>query len=238
MQLYEAVKDRKIKPKKAWLARAEQLHTELRAEWTEGYRFRDLEPMHPARCAAEIGRFFDGEGADWSLAVDGGDAYEWVMRAVKAHRPGQIVGYGPNGTIGTGQGFAMGLWQAHKKPVLLYTGDGSFGFYAMEFETMARHDMQVICVISNDSQWGMVKLAEADRNSHEVAKGYLATDLVYRPYHEMAQLWGGYGELVTDPGEIIPAIRRAYETKKPGIINVKVNSGYPCPFTKAYGCGG
>lgn len=238
MQLYEALKDRKIEDKKDWITRAEQLHAALRSQWTQGYQFRHIEPMHPGRCANEIGNFLNGEGADWSLAVDGGDAYEWVMRAVKAHRPGQIVGYGPNGTIGTGQGFAMGLWQAHKKPVLLYTGDGSFGFHAMEFETMARHGMQVICVISNDSQWGMVKMAETDRNRDEVAKGYLATDLVYRPYHEMARIWGGYGELVTDSDEIIPAIKRACTSKKPGIINVKVNSNYPCPFTKAYGCGG
>lgn len=238
MQLYDAIKDEAVRPKKEWIMRAGHLHADLRKEWNEGYNFKDIEPMHPARCANEVGKFLNEDGADWSLAVDGGDAYEWIMRVVKAHRAGQIVGYGPNGTIGTGQGFAMGLWQAHKKPVLLYTGDGSFGFYPMEFETMARHGMQVICVISNDSQWGMVKMAETDRNSAEIAKGYIATELPYRPYHEMCRIWGGYGELVTEPTEIIPAIKRASESKLPAIINVKVNSAYPCPFTKAYGCGG
>lgn len=239
MQLYhelEAIQG--FSKRSDWSVRARVLHNALRREWIEGYEYQDITPMHPARCANEVGRFFDEEGRDWSLAVDGGDSYEWIMRAVRAHRGGQIVGYGPNGTIGTGQGFAMGLWQAHKKPVLLYTGDGSIGFYAMEFETMARHGMQVICVIENDSQWGMVKLAETDRNPEEVAKGYIATDLEYRPYHEMTNIWGGYGELVTDANEIIPAIKRAYKTGKPSIINVRVNRNFPCPFTKMYGCGG
>ena len=81
-------------------------------------------------------------------------------------------------------------------------------------------------------------MAETDRNSAEIAKGYIATELPYRPYHEMCRIWGGYGELVTEPTEIIPAIKRASESKLPAIINVKVNSAYPCPFTKAYGCGG
>lgn len=239
-QLLEAVREKTAaRDNSEWIKKATKLHGDLRQEWTEGYHFKDIIPMHPARCAAEVGKFLATEGRDWSIACDGGDAYEWMMRAVKAHRPGQIVGYGPNGTIGTGQGFAMGAWLAHKKPVLLYTGDGSIGFYAMEFDTMERHDMQIICVVANDSQWGMVKMAETMRNAAEVEKGYVATVLSYmREYHKLPLTWKGYGELVTDIDEIIPAIRRAYASGKPSIINVEVHNEYPCPFTKAYGCGG
>lgn len=239
MQLYEEIDCiNGFNRRPEWIKRAKELHAINRAEWTEGYEYADITPMHPARCAREVGKFLAEEGTDWSLAVDGGDSYEWIMRTFKAQRPGQVVGYGPNGTIGTGQGFAMGLWQAHKKPVLLYTGDGSVGFYAMEFETMARHDMQVICVIANDSEWGMVKKAETDRNPEEVEKGYIATKLEYRSYEKLAAVFGGYGESVTVIEEVIPAIRRAYQSGKPAIINVTVNADYPCPFTKAYGCGG
>lgn len=194
-----------------WIRRAQQLQEKCREEWEKGYCYPDITPMHPARCAAEVGKFLSEEGRDWSIAVDGGDAYEWIMRAVKVRRPGQIVGYASNGTIGTGQGFAMGAWYAHKKPVLLYTGDGSIGFYSMEFDTMERHGIPVICVVANDSQWGMVKMAEA---------------------------LNCYGELVTDVKEIIPAIRRAHESGKPAIINVEVDDEHPCPFTVMYGCGG
>lgn len=222
-----------------WLERAAELHAGIRAEWTEGYNFPDIMPMHPARCAVEVAKFLEAKGGDWSVACDGGDSYEWMMRAVKIHRPGQIVGYGPNGTIGTGQGFAMGAWAAHKKPVLLYTGDGSIGFYAMEFDTMERHNMQIICVISNDSQWGMVKMAETTRSASEIQKGYIATELPHmRHYEKFPEVWNGYGEVVTDVNEIIPAIERAYASGKPAIINVEVHDEYPCPFTKAYGCGG
>lgn len=238
-QLLEVIKG-KIGPcdNEEWVNRAAELHAEYRKEWDNGYQAEDMTPMHPARCANEVGKFLAEEGRDWSIAADGGDSYEWIMRAVRIHRPGQIVGYGPNGTIGTGQGFAMGAYCAHKKPVLLYTGDGSIGFYAMEFDTMARHGLQVICVISNDSQWGMVKMAETMRSADEVRKGYIATTLPHmRPYHKMAEVWDGYGELVTDINEVIPAIRRAYKSGKPAIINVEVQSVYPCPFTEAYGCG-
>lgn len=239
-QILDSVKNKVAKKMEStWPTRAEELHKAYRAEWDQGYEFGDITPMHPARCAAEVGKFLNEEGKDWSIAIDGGDSYEWIMRAVKVHKLGQIVGYASNGTIGTGQGFAMGAWCAHKKPVLLYTGDGSIGFYAMEFDTMERHGMQVICVISNDSQWGMVKMAETMRSAEEVKKGYIATTLAHlRKYEEFPKVWDGYGELVTEITEIIPAIKRAQASGKPAIINVQVHDEYPCPFTVMYGCGG
>ncbi|MDR2770538.1 MAG: thiamine pyrophosphate-binding protein [Clostridiales Family XIII bacterium] len=238
-QLLEAVcaKDAH-RPGDAWVKRAEGLHAAYRADWSAGYGFRDIKPIHPARLAAEVSRFLNEEAPDWSVAADGGDAYEWILRTVRAREPGQLVGYAANGTIGTGQGFAMGLWCARGKPVLEYTGDGSIGFYLGEFDTMARFGMQIICVVSNDAQWGMVKMAETMRNADEVKKGYIATTLVERRYEKIAEALGGYGEYVEDLEDVIPAIRRAYRSGKPSIINVRVADGYPCPFTVEYGCGG
>lgn len=62
--------------------------------------------------------------------------------------------------IGTGPANTIGAWVTNRKPVLWYTGDGSFGFYAMEMDTMARLGIPVVCVISNDSAWGMIRLEQ------------------------------------------------------------------------------
>ncbi|MDR2089462.1 MAG: thiamine pyrophosphate-binding protein [Clostridiales Family XIII bacterium] len=238
-QLLEAVQKRTAKRQDdAWAKRAEALHAAYRAEWNEGYAADIGKPMHPGRLAAEVSKFLNEEAPDWSVAADGGDAYEWILRTVRARAPGQIVGYGANGTIGVGQGFAMGLWLARGKPVLEYTGDGSIGFYLGEFDTMARFGMRIICVVSNDAQWGMVKMAETMRSADEVKQGYIATTLVERRYEKIAEALGGYGEYVEDIKEVIPAIKRAYHSGKPSIINVRVADGYPCPFTVMYGCGG
>jgi len=240
-QLAEAVRAKTGKREdSAWVDKAAGLHAAYRADWDEAYNYENITPMHPARLAAAVGKFLNEEAKDWSIAVDGGDSYEWIMRATRMHKPGQIVGYAANGTIGTGQGFAMGQWFAHgeKAPVLEYTGDGSIGFYLGEFDTMARFGIQVICVVSNDAQWGMVKLAETMRNADEVANGYIATTLVERRYEKIAEALGGYGEYVEDINEVVPAIKRAAASGKPSIINVKVDNSHPCPFTIMYGCGG
>ena len=83
------------------------------------------------RCAYEVSKFLETEGRDYTVICDGGDAAQWIKAAAKAHRPGQIVNYGPMGTIGTGAGFTLGAYCAAKKPVLYYPGDGSMGFYLM-----------------------------------------------------------------------------------------------------------
>jgi thiamine pyrophosphate-dependent acetolactate synthase large subunit-like protein len=64
--------------------------------------------------------------------VVGGEAAVWMAAGWLANRPGQLHLLGVTGTIGTGSALAVGAWAANRKPVLRYTGDGSFGFYPME----------------------------------------------------------------------------------------------------------
>jgi acetolactate synthase-1/2/3 large subunit len=193
-------------------------------------------PIHPARCAGEVARFLEQEGRDWSLVIDGGEASVWMGGAATAYRPGQLHATGPNGTIGTGPGLALGAWAANRKPLLWYTGDGSFGFYAMELETMARLGVPLVCVISNDSSWGMISLVEKHVRPEEIAKnGPCNTDLhPMRAYEKMVAMWGGHGEPVSDPEAILPAIRRAAANGRPSIVNVEVDNESLSPFIAPY----
>jgi acetolactate synthase-1/2/3 large subunit len=49
-------------------------------------------------------------------------------------------------------------------------------------------------------------------------------------YEKIAEAFGGYGEYVTQPNEIVPAIRRAFACGKPSIVNVMID---PEGVTKA-----
>jgi acetolactate synthase-1/2/3 large subunit len=232
-QLLEAVQRRREKaadlpwsgqPQKGGGSR---LHESYRAEGT---------PVHPARCAGEVARFLEEEGPDWTVVCDGGEASVWMGGATTAHRPGQIHASGANGTIGTGPALAIGAWAANRKPVLWYTGDGSFGFYAMEMDTMARLGIPAVCVISNDSAWGMIRLTEKYIRAKEVAdKGHCNVELDHmRAYEKMAAMWDGHGERVTEPEQIVPAIRRAAANGKPSIVNVEVDKVSLSPFISGY----
>jgi acetolactate synthase-1/2/3 large subunit len=220
----------------SWLKRAGEIVNNRTRYWREGFNAQGI-PMSPGRCAAEVARFLDSEGRDWTVVCDGGDASQWIKAAVNVHRPYQMISFGPNGTIGTGPGFSIGAWAANRKPILYYTGDGSFGFYSMEFDTMARFDISVVCVISNDSAWGMIKLSEGmARKKYIQEKGHCNVELSdMRAYEKMPEMWGGHGELVVDPAEIIPAINRAKANGKPSIINVQVDKENMSPGTRSFG---
>jgi len=193
-------------------------------------------PSHPARAAGDVARFLEQDAPDWDIIVDGGEASVWMGGAATVTRPGQIHTTGANGTIGTGPCMVVGTWVANQKPVLWFTGDGSFGFYPMEMETMARLGIPVVCVISNNSGWGMISMAEKYVRPKEIEeKGYCNVTFPHMlAYEKMAEMWGGHGEKVTDPEEILPAIRRAAATGKVSIINVEVDDVSLSPFIAGY----
>jgi acetolactate synthase I/II/III large subunit len=232
-QLLEAVKSKRNKPVKvSWIGPDPK---PMKSLMPDAYLSEAI-PIHPGRCAGEVARFLEEVGRDWTLICDGGEAAVWMIIAATAQRPGQIHSSGPNGTIGTGPALAVGAWAANRKPVLWYTGDGSFGFYAMEMDTMARLGIPVVCVISNDSAWGMIRLAERYIRPAEVeTKGHCNVELEHmRAYEKMTAMWDGYGECVTDPTEIIPAIKRAAANGKPSIINVEVDKVSLSPMIAGY----
>ena len=227
-QLLEAVKKKQNTPTVAsWAGQPkaspfENLPAKCRTEGS---------PVHPSRLVFEVAKFLSEEGRDWNFVIDGGDIsiHTWDSGTVTAHRSGQIFTSGPGGMIGMGPGQVVGAWVANRKPVLLLTGDGSFGFYAMEMDTMARRGIPAVVVISNDAAWGMIRLEEKHNTPKEVETyGHCNTELIdtdgqIRKYELMTAMWGGHGELVRDPKQIIPAIKRAAANGKPSIINVEVD---------------
>jgi len=52
-----------------------------------------------------------------------------------------------------------------------------------------------------------------------------------RHYEKMVEGLGGYGELVTEDADIIPAIKRAIDSGKPSCINVVTDPTVTSPAT-------
>lgn len=222
-QLLAELKEQDIPKKEAWLAEMKERNAKAMERYTNA-AVSEINPMHPGRAAAEVAKFLATEGRDWSIVTDGGDVNHWIKNNILAHEPGQIMEKGPLGTIGSGAGYAIGAWFARKKPILYFTGDGSFGFHAMEFDTYAREGIPVVGIIANDSHWGMIRMAEQSRHPKEVAEGPIGLVLAEeRRYDLMAQVWGGKGFLIRKPEEIIPAIKEIVESGMPGILNIIID---------------
>ena len=185
-------------------------------------------PIHPVRLVAKIQEFF---GADTYYVADGGDTSYFGMCGFNSNFKSGVMGPAGSllGCLGTGIPFAMAAKVANPdKQVVLLNGDGSFGFNAMEFDTMLRLDIPVICVINNDNAWGMIKHSQGLNIGYD---NLSCSELGERHYEKMVEGLGGYGELVTKDEDIIPALQRAVDSKKPACINVLTDNTVTSPAT-------
>jgi acetolactate synthase-1/2/3 large subunit len=174
----------------------------------------DSSPVHPARLIAEAGRYVD---EDAIVVGDGGDFISFAGRLIERPKPGLWIDPGPFGCLGSGPGYAMAAKLAHPdRQVLLLAGDGAFGFSAMEFDTMVRHRIPVVCVVGNNGIWALEK-----HPMQNMLGASIAADLGHRTrYDKVVESLGGHGEMIDRPEQIRPALDRAFKSGLPACINV------------------
>jgi acetolactate synthase-1/2/3 large subunit len=196
-----------------WIGELRAVETERR-EGERAEREDPRAPLHPMRLYAELGEVLD---RDAIVIGDGGDFVSYAGRVIDSFEPGCWLDPGPFGCLGTGPGYALAAKLAHpERQVVLMLGDGAFGFSGMEFDTLARHGVNVVAVMGNNGIWAL------EKHPMEFLYGYsVAAEL--RPetrYDEVVEALGGYGELVRSAEELKPALGRAFEAGKPALVNV------------------
>ena len=110
-------------------------------------------------------------------------------------------------------------------PVIAFLGDGTFGFHPAEIDTAVRYGLPFVAVVGNDARWNAEYQIQVRDYGRDRAVG---CELLPTRYDEVAQAFGGYGERVTDPNELVPAARRALASRQPAVLNVMIE-GLPAP---------
>jgi acetolactate synthase-1/2/3 large subunit len=196
-----------------WVAELRAAETERR-EAERAELQDDRAPLHPMRLYAELAKVLD---RDAIVIGDGGDFVSYAGRVIDSFKPGCWLDPGPFGCLGTGPGYALAAKLAHPdRQVVLLFGDGAFGFSGMEFDTLARHGVNVVGVMGNNGIWAL------EKHPMEFLYGYsVAAEL--RPgtrYDQVVQALGCYGELVERPRDVVPALERAFSAGQPALVNV------------------
>ncbi len=198
---------------KEWLETLRRVEEEKR-ESAQAELHSTATPIHPMRIYGELVPLLE---RDAIVVGDGGDFVSYAGREVPSYEPGCWLDPGPFGCLGVGPGYAIAARLAHPdRQIVLLFGDGALGFSGMELETLVRLDLPVVCVVGNNGIWGL------EKHPMRALFGYdVAADL--RPgirYDQMMESFGGRGELVTDPDGIGPALRRAFDSGGPALVNV------------------
>jgi len=100
--------------------------------------------------------------------------------------------------------------------VVVATGDGSFGFNAIEIDTAVRHKAPVVIVVANNGAW------QIEVHDQTVTHGkVVGTRLQFSDHAAMARAFGMHGERVEKPEALAPALDRAF-ANRPALVDVVV----------------
>ena len=214
--LTRAIGDRAPALDRAWAdtlrdghaARAEKLRAQSRTapDGADGF-------MHPNRLLAAIQ---DAAGTEAVLVTDGGDFLSFARVGLSART---MLDPGPFGCIGVGvpYGIAAAL-AAPGRTVVVATGDGAFGFNAMELDTAKRHAAPVLFVVANNGAW------QIEVHDQEVTHGRVVGTRLQRADHAaMARAFGLHAERVERAEDLPGALARAM-ANRPALLDVLVTT--------------
>ncbi len=211
--LIDEVSDRlKNKPR----GRYEGIRTEIqsiRQRWMNAWtpKLRDAStPFSPYRVISDM---IDTVDIDRTIIThDAGSPRDQLTPFWPSTTPLSYIGWGKTTQLGYGLGLAMGAKLVHPDRLCINVwGDAAIGFTGMDFETAVRERIPILSVLFNNHSMAI----EIPVMPTSQAK-YGATDISGN-YAMMAEAFGGYGERVESPDEIIPALKRGIRKTEEGV---------------------
>lgn len=152
------------------------------------------------------------------LVFDGGDFCHWGRAYLPARTPRTWSYFSGLGMLGTAISTAMAAKLAYPgRRAIVISGDGAFGFNALEYDTAVRHGIAVTTVLGNDASWGIDRQIQL-----QVYGKPVATDLLPVRYDRLVESLGGEGLYVQDPADLPNALDRALNCGRPSLVNIEV----------------
>jgi len=167
--------------------------------------------MHPNRLLAALR---DALPEDAVVIADGGDFLSFARVGLPASTyldPGSL------GCIGVGTPFGVAAALAcPDRTVVVATGDGAFGFNAMEIDTAVRHQAPLLVVVANNGSWA-IEVRDQQKTHGKV----VGTHLQFADHAAMARAFGMHAERVERAEDLPTAIARAL-ANRPALLDVAV----------------
>jgi acetolactate synthase-1/2/3 large subunit len=191
-------------------AQHEQRAAKLRSSMATAAPGRDGR-MHPNRLLAALQ---DQLPANATLIADGGDFLSFARVGLRA---GTYLDPGSLGCLGIGVPFGIAASLAQPdRAIVVATGDGAFGFNAIEVDTAVRHRVPLLIVVANNGAWQIEVYDQLTTHGRVVG-----TQLRHTDYAAMARAFGMYAERVESAEDLPAAFDRALGSR-PALLDVLV----------------
>ncbi len=201
-------------------ARYAALHEETVANATPHVLAEASVGVNPGQMVMALREAFPRDAV---VVADGGNTVLWTVALNPVYEPDSFLYSVKMGYLGTGLPFAIGAkLAAPERCVYLISGDGAFGFNAMELETARRVGAPVVSVVAADDGWGMERTAHRFSGVPETEAHGTELSSAVR-YDELARALGCHGEYVETIADLAPAVERSLAAAIPAVIHVRVD---------------
>jgi acetolactate synthase I/II/III large subunit len=198
----------------AWAAETERLHGHY-LDWST--------PPETGPGAVQMGpimNYLESVLPDDTIMANGAGNYAtWVHRfhrfrrfATQAAPTSGSMGYGTPGAVA-----AKALFP--DREVVAFAGDGCFLMNGQEFATAVQYDLPITVIVVNNGTYGTIRMHQ----EREYPGRVIATDLKNPDFAALARAYGGHGETVETTADFAPAFERARVSRKPSIIEIRLD---------------
>jgi thiamine pyrophosphate-dependent acetolactate synthase large subunit-like protein len=184
----------------------------LREAWLGDWRPKltsNDTPINPYRVLWELNRLVDKSKT--IITHDAGSPRDQTTPFWEAIAPLSYIGWGKTTQLGYGLGLAMGAKLAKPDHLCINVwGDAAIGFTGMDFETCARERIPILSILFNNFSMAIeipiMPVSQAKYGSTDISGNYA----------DMAKAFGCHGERITDPNDIVAALKRGIEATQRG----------------------
>ena len=211
--LVEAVRERSDGASESRTAAVTEDIKAIKAEWLEQWMPKltsDAVPMTPYRVIWDMLHTVDV--ANTIITHDAGSPRDQLSPFWQSVTPLSYIGWGKTTQLGYGLGLAMGAKLAKPDKLCINVwGDAAIGFTGMDFETAVRERIPILSVLFNNFSMA-IEIPIMPVSTEK----YRCTDISGH-YADMAKAFGGYGERVETPDQIVPALQRGIQKTQEGV---------------------
>lgn len=175
----------------------------------------DAQPIKPQRLVGAMRELLDDETI---IVADPGTPTPFLSAQYELRVPGRTtviprafggLGYAIPGVVGA-------CYAAPHKRIVGMLGDGSFGMSVGELETISRLGLPIVLIQCSNATYGWIK--ELQHLYHD--RRYYSVDFTDVDYAAIARGFGLDGYHVTDPADLMPALKSALTSGRPSFVNV------------------
>lgn len=157
--------------------------------------------------------------SDAIVTTDAGNFAGWATRFINFRDEQRYIGP-TNGAMGYSVPAAIGAKIAFPdRMVVSMVGDGGFLMTGQEIATAFHHGVAPIVLVFNNQMYGTIRMHQERAYPGRVS----GTGLTNPDFAKFADAFGGFGEVVSDTADFAPAFRRAVDSGKPAVIELRMN---------------